>query len=79
MQLDSLISTTSNGILSAKDISNEVLIPEVELRNAVRDLELKGMIIDNGKEPTIWELRELGYAIAEILNKMKGEFDNEIF
>lgn len=41
-----------------------VSVPEMELRNAVRDLELRGMIIDDGTEPTIWELRELGLAVV---------------
>ena len=54
--------------MSAKDISKLVCVPEIELRNAVRDLELRGMIIDNGAEPTIWRLRELGRVLAKTLN-----------
>lgn len=54
--------------LSASDISKMVNVPEIELRNAVRDLELRGMIIDNGNEPTVWKLRELGIAIAKTIN-----------
>ena len=45
-----------------------VTVPEMELRNAVRDLELRGMIIDDGTEPTIWELRELGLAVAKAID-----------
>lgn len=54
--------------LSASDISKMVNVPEIELRNAVRDLELRGMIIDNGNEPTVWKLRELGIAVAKTIN-----------
>lgn len=61
----------SNGTLSAKEIAENILIPEMELRNAVRDLELRGMIIDNGEEPTIWKMRELGKAIAELSKIME--------
>lgn len=56
------------GKLSATDISKMVSVPEMELRNAVRDLELRGMIIDNGIEPAVWELRELGLAIARTID-----------
>lgn len=56
------------GKLSATDISKMVSVPEMELRNAVRDLELRGMIIDDGIEPTVWELRELGLAIARTID-----------
>lgn len=59
------------GKLSAKDISKKVSVPEMELRNAVRDLELRGMIIDNGIEPTVWELRELGFAIAKTIETLE--------
>lgn len=59
------------GKLSAVDISKMVNVPELELRNAVRDLELRGMIIDNGKEPTIWELRELGLAVAKAVDVLE--------
>jgi hypothetical protein len=57
--------------LSAENISKMVNVPELELRNAVRDLELRGMIIDNGEEPTIWELRELGMAVAKAINVLE--------
>lgn len=57
----------AGGILSAHDMSEQVKVPELELRNAVRDLELRGMIVDNGKEPTVWNLRELGTAVAKII------------
>ena len=57
----------SGGMLAAKSIAEQVKVPELELRNAVRDLELRGMIADNGSEPTIWTLRELGVAIAKTI------------
>lgn len=57
----------ASGVLSAHDISELVKVPELELRNAVRDLELRGMIVDNGKEPTVWHLRELGIAVAKTI------------
>lgn len=57
-----------NCVLSAVDISKMVNVPEIELRNAVRDLELRGMIIDNGVEPIVWKLRELGLAIAKSID-----------
>lgn len=57
----------ASGVLSANDISEQVKVPELELRNAVRDLELRGMIVDNGKEPTVWHLRELGLAVAKTI------------
>ena len=56
----------AGGTLSAEDMAKNTGVPEIELRNSVRDLELRGMIIDNGKEPTIWELRELGISIAKL-------------
>ncbi|MBB5266372.1 hypothetical protein HNP82_003529 [Catenibacillus scindens] len=59
------------GKLSAADISMMVNVPEMELRNAVRDLELRGMIIDDGTEPTIWELRELGLAVAKAIDVLE--------
>lgn len=59
------------GKLAAADISMMVNVPEMELRNAVRDLELRGMIIDNGTEPTIWELRELGLAVAKAIDVLE--------
>lgn len=57
--------------LSATDISKKVNVPEIELRNAVRDLELRGMIIDNEIEPTVWKLRELGLAVAKALDVLE--------
>lgn len=57
--------------LSAENISKMVNVPELELRNAVRDLELRGMIIDNGEEPTVWKLRELGMAVARAINVLE--------
>lgn len=66
-------------VLSAKDISFYVGIPELELRNAVRNLELRGIIEDNGSEPTIWHLRELGKAIAEYIKKMEGRDEQGVF
>ena len=55
----------AGGTLSARDMAEQVKISELELRNAVRDLELRGMIADNGREPIIWNLRELGIAVAK--------------
>lgn len=57
----------AGGKLAAKSIAEQVKVPELELRNAVRDLELRGMIVDNGSEPTIWTLRELGIAVANTI------------
>lgn len=57
----------SGGVLSAHDMAEQVQVPELELRNAVRDLELRGMIVDNGKEPTVWSLRELGIAVVKTI------------
>lgn len=68
----------AGGILSAEDMAKNTGVPEVELRNSVRDLELRGMIIDNGEEPTIWELRELGLSIAKLYHKKKGETEDEV-
>ena len=57
--------------MSAHEISKAVNVPEIELRNAVRDLELRGMIIDNETEPTVWKLRELGVAIAKTIDVLE--------
>ena len=57
----------AGGTLSAHDMAEQVKVPELELRNAVRDLELRGMIVDNGKEPTVWNLRELGTVLAKTI------------
>lgn len=62
---------TNDNVLSAKELSIAVGIPEIELRNSVRDLELRGIITDNNSEPTVWELRELGKAIANIYFDME--------
>ena len=59
------------GKMSAHEISKAVNVPEIELRNAVRDLELRGMIIDNETEPTVWKLRELGVAIAKTIDVLE--------
>ena len=61
----------ADGVLSAHDISEKVNVPELELRNAVRDLELRGIIADNGKEPTVWNLRELGVALAKTITAIE--------
>lgn len=61
----------ADGVLSAHDISEKVNVPELELRNAVRDLELRGIIADNGKEPTIWSLRELGVVLAKTITAIE--------
>lgn len=75
-----LLNTTyeAGGTISAENMAKETGVPEIELRNAVRDLELRGMIIDNGKEPTVWKLRELGLSIAKIYHNKKGDTDGEI-
>lgn len=65
-----------NNILSASEISSCVGVPEIELRNAVRDLELRGIITDNNSDPTIWELRELGKAIYTIILDSEDNHDN---
>lgn len=57
----------ADGTLSASDIAKSVNVPEIELRGIVRTLELKGMIKDLEKEPTEWELREMGKALVEYL------------
>lgn len=57
----------ADGVLSAYNMAEQVKVPELELRNAVRDLELRGMIVDNGDEPTVWNLRELGIAVAKTI------------
>lgn len=67
----------ANGVLSAHDIADHAKVPELELRNAVRDLELRGMILDNGKEPTVWHLRELGTAIARAIEAIGVMEDKE--
>lgn len=67
----------SNGILSACAMAEKVNVPELELRNAVRDLELRGMIMDNGEEPTIWILRELGIAIAKTIESIDFEEEKQ--
>ena len=53
----------SDGRLSASAIATAVGFPEVELRGAVRDLELRGMIKDIGEHPVVWRLRELGIGV----------------
>lgn len=68
----------AGGVLSAEDMALKTGVSEVELRNAVRDLELRGMIIDNGAEPTIWRLRELGLGITTMYNEVKGDAKDEI-
>lgn len=65
------------GTLSAHDMSEKVKVPELELRNAVRDLELRGMIVDNGKEPTIWNIRELGIAVVKTIETI-GALEREV-
>lgn len=64
-----------NCTLSASEIAIGVDVPEVELRNAVRDLELRGIIIDNNAEPTVWELRELGESIYAVINEMEELYE----
>jgi hypothetical protein len=60
----------ADGRLAATKISELVKVPELELRNAVRDLELRGLIIDNGEEPTVWSLREMGVALAKTIENL---------
>lgn len=63
----------SGGILAASEIANAVNIPEIELRSVVRDLELRGIILDLEKTPVEWKLRELGQAIAVLIQNPKEE------
>lgn len=67
----------AGGMLAAKSIAEQVNVPELELRNAVRDLELRGMIADNGSEPTIWTLRELGIAVANTISSVEMEAETK--
>ncbi len=60
------------GKMSADDIAEFLSIPEWELRNAVRDLELRGIITDNDTYPTIWFLRELGQVLLQIRDSVIG-------
>lgn len=57
----------SEGVLSANEIAKQIMVPEFELRNAVRDLELRGMIVDDGNEPTVWHIRELGIVLGKTI------------
>lgn len=52
---------------TAPQIALKLQIPEIELRNTVRDLELRGIIKDLDKSPTLWQLRELGISLAQLL------------
>ncbi len=61
----------AGGRLASNDIANTIEVPEMELRNCVRDLELRGMIIDNGAEPPVWEIRELGIAIVRFVKTLE--------
>ena len=73
MQIIKLIADYE-GTLSAKEIAIGIGIPEIELRNSVRDLELRGIITDNNTEPTVWELRELGKALYSILSELEEQY-----
>lgn len=59
----------NNGENFAADISEELKIPEIELRNVVRDLEARGMIKDLEVHPIKWKLRELGEVIVSYSKK----------
>ncbi|MCH5352627.1 MAG: hypothetical protein J1E06_04085 [Acutalibacter sp.] len=71
VQIVRCLFVEKNGTLSATEISKKVNVPEIDLRNAVRDLELRGMIIDNRTEPTVWKLRELGIAVAKAIDVLE--------
>lgn len=60
--------------LSASEIAIGLDVPEIELRNAVRDMELRGIITDNNSDPTVWELRELGIAINKVVKDMEVQY-----
>lgn len=75
VQIIKLIAEHDNS-LSASDIAIQIDIPEVELRNAVRDMELRGVIMDNNSEPTVWELRELGKAIYNVVKEMEEHYEH---
>lgn len=57
------------GSIKSSLLSDDLGIPEIELRSVVRDLELKGMIKDKGGTPLVWELRELGTTLIKFLTE----------
>lgn len=67
----------AGGQMSAANISYHVKISEIELRGIVRTLELKGMIRDLERIPIVWELREMGRAVAEFI--IREENDESLF
>jgi len=67
LELDS-----AGGRMSARDISARIDIPEEELRFAVRDLEVRGMIKDGDIHPIEWILRELGAGVVAFVNRDGG-------
>lgn len=64
---------SAGGILSASEIAKAVDVPEIELRSVVRDLELRGIILDLGKDPVEWKLRKLGQAISLLIQDKREE------
>lgn len=56
---------SQDGASSAGELAAALGIPEVELRGVVRSLEARGMIKDTKVRPVVWELRELGKAVAQ--------------
>lgn len=54
----------AGGEASARSLADAVGVPEIELRGAVRGLELQGMIKDVEIHPMTWRLRELGEGVV---------------
>jgi hypothetical protein len=61
----------AGGTLEATVIAEKVKVPVIELRSVVRDLELRGMILDTDKNPIEWKLRELGNMLITFANDKK--------
>lgn len=70
-----LVLAEHKGELSAKELSESVGFPEVELRGLVRDLETRGMIKDLGVHPIRWRIRELGDGVVRFVTSTKGGRD----
>ncbi len=61
----------AGGTLEATSIAEKVNVPIIELRSVVRDLELRGMILDTEKDPIEWKIRELGDMLINFTNHKK--------
>lgn len=65
---------SAGGACTASDLASKIEIPEIELRNVVRELELRGMIKDMRKHPIEWRLRELGHSLVSFVDSLqKGQ------